>query len=429
MEQMKTKKIIAMLIVFVIVFSNFGYTLSAIATTNGFEVITHAFLGKEEISFEAYFEENEEKVNEKISDVNETIEIKMKLTPEIEGYLKNATIKAICENKDVSNFKIKDIRIDSKDVAVKQESNKIENLVSGEIIEEENTVSNEVKNELVENLIPEEEQELANKTVEVVELDEKANVIANETLENILEGNANEIESKTKENISKHDIDNIIEEVDSVKLEIEGKDENVLEELTEKDSEEEKEELEGKEEDAKEENPTQIEEDEKLVDEEKIIEEKSIEAEQEIIDFTSDVKIVSENEVSISNVVEEKVYILEIEYVQPEEFYPEELYKDIYLQLSGTFINNELEKIEVKKEEKLTIGWKYSKDIEINSEYTKVSPFKIGEINGTIVENKITLKREVEEEKSLPIKKSEIEVEVPKFNGNLPIEVSILANK
>ena len=50
-------KLIVILIVFMILFSNFGFTLSAIATSDEFEVINRGFFRKDEIKFDAYFEE------------------------------------------------------------------------------------------------------------------------------------------------------------------------------------------------------------------------------------------------------------------------------------------------------------------------------------------------------------------------------------
>ena len=58
MEMIKTKKgkFLVILIVFMMMFSNFGYTLSVIATSEEFQVISNGFFKKNEIKFNAYFE-------------------------------------------------------------------------------------------------------------------------------------------------------------------------------------------------------------------------------------------------------------------------------------------------------------------------------------------------------------------------------------
>ena len=86
MGKSKVNKVVAMILVFMMMFSNLGYTISAIATSDGFEVITNGFFEKEEVKFEAYFEEDGKKTEELISDVNKTVKLKMKLEPNVEGY-------------------------------------------------------------------------------------------------------------------------------------------------------------------------------------------------------------------------------------------------------------------------------------------------------------------------------------------------------
>ena len=56
-------KILVILIVFMMMFSNFGFTLSAIATSDEFEVITNGFFKKDEVKFKAYFEDENGKEN------------------------------------------------------------------------------------------------------------------------------------------------------------------------------------------------------------------------------------------------------------------------------------------------------------------------------------------------------------------------------
>ena len=448
----KTKvvnKIIAMLSVFMIMFSNFGYTLSAIATSDGFEVITNGFFQKEELEFKAYFEENGKETKEKISNVNENIKLKVKVTPKVDGYLKTATIKAVSETEEEPNFKIKSIETLSDDLNVKGNENKDRLVNLGKKDEnkeeEQNKVSENTTNDLKNSTVTEntivgsEEQNVVkenfvtNETAEKIENNtsvENVNEVTNESSKNTTNEVANVTNTiETAENttstasvVNTTDVTNTAENTvnetnttnvaNTVANEVKNNENNVVEE--------------------KEENPefpTTAGEEEVLVEEDKVIEEKSAEANSEDIDFTSDAKVISENEVTIQNVIEETTYVIEIEYEQKETLKIEDLYKEIKLQMSGTYINVDLEEVKIGKEEKVKVGWEYSKDIEISSEYTKFSPFKIGEKTGTIVENKITVTRETEDEKYLPIKETKIEIKVPTFNGKAPIEVGVTASK
>ena len=69
-------KILVILIVFMMMFSNFGFTLSAIATSDEFEVITNGFFKKDEVKFKAYFEdENGKEITELTQNVNQKIKL------------------------------------------------------------------------------------------------------------------------------------------------------------------------------------------------------------------------------------------------------------------------------------------------------------------------------------------------------------------
>lgn len=443
MKQTKVNKLITMLIVFVMMFSNFGFTISAIATSNGFEIITNGFFEKDEISFEAYFEEDGKELDEKIADVNKTMKLKMKVTPEEDGYLKNATIKAVSESGNMPNFRITDVQTYSTDLELKQDggfnlpTNLEENDVQSE--EVESTTDNTLENTVAEipattESVDQEEDTVQNEVVEESKIDKETELNLSKTVSvsgtnSVSEQTANTVENEVVDSSEEKQEDDT-NTISDTEVEEEKTVANTVEEdSTNTVSNEEEDTAENTVENTVTDVPEATEEEEILIDEEKVIEEKSAEAEEATVDFTSDVQILSDNEISITNVIEETVYILEIEYVQEETLKVEDLYKEIHMQLSGTFINSDLEKVEVAKEDLVLIGWEYNKDITLSSEYTKFSPFKIGEKIGTIVENKITIKRDVQEEKYLPLKTTLIEIGVPKFNGKLPIEVSVTANK
>ena len=65
----------------------------------------------------------------------------------------------------------------------------------------------------------------------------------------------------------------------------------------------------------------------------------------------------------------------------------------------------------------------------MSSEYTKVSPFRVGETRGTIIENTISVKRDITDEKYLPLKDTNISIDVPELKGIIPTELAVKALK
>ncbi len=142
-----------------------------------------------------------------------------------------------------------------------------------------------------------------------------------------------------------------------------------------------------------------------------------------------EIEIIGDNQIQVQNVIHNTKIEVEIEYCPKEEFKVENLEKKVNLKLSGTYINVNLERIETETEQEIVVGWRDSHNFEISGEYTQFSPFKLGEHTGSIVESKIQVKREIQDENYLPIKQTTIEIEVPECNGNIPETVNIQAIK
>ena len=88
METMKTRKnkFLVILIVFMMLFSNFGYTMAVIATSDEFEIITKGFFQKDEVKFNAYFEdENGNKTTEITENVNNKPKLVIEVLPQVDG--------------------------------------------------------------------------------------------------------------------------------------------------------------------------------------------------------------------------------------------------------------------------------------------------------------------------------------------------------
>ncbi len=169
-----------------------------------------------------------------------------------------------------------------------------------------------------------------------------------------------------------------------------------------------------------------------LVNEEQVIEDltaKTKETYEELTAKDFEIEIVNDDEIKIQNVIFHTIVEVEIEYDKKEEFNQSDLYQEINLKLEGSYINVNLEKTEIEAEQKLSVGWSYHQDFEIEGGYTQFSPFKLGEHSGILVENKITIKRETEDENYLPIKETTLEIEVPEYNGKLPETVNVQVSK
>ncbi len=437
MEAIKTRKnkFLVVLIVFMILFSNFGYTIAAIATSDEFEVVNNGFFKKEEVKFNAYFEdENGKKISEITENVNRKIKLVVEILPQIEGYLKSGYIKAVSSNDDDLNFKFTsvtenlldernvDVDEDLNNVLVKDEEKIDDALLNQEdnVPQDENKISEGTTNTTSTNLPEENVVENTNSSL----LDALVNSDVNHLSEaaNSVEGTeVNEEENEVSSNPLMDALENSETNTIGTEAVNPGNNENKTDEINSSEV-------------TNQELPTTEEtvaEEDKLVDEEAIIEEKTEESrlDEEIRNAILDINLVSDNEVSLSNIIKDTKIELELEFVQRETLNVEDLCKNIKLQMGGTYINRDLEEIKIGKEEEVTVGWEYTKDFSLESEYTKFSPFELENIKGTIVENKITVTRDIEDTKYLPLKSTRLEVVAPKVNGKNPIEVDVLASK
>ena len=395
MENKVLKKIIIFMTVFMLVFSNCGYTLQALAATDGISLFGFSLFKRENLEFDTYFlDENGKKQTDNIQDVNSEMTMVLELTPKTEGYLKRGTIKAVSEEEGDINFKFEDVSVETVSSAEK----------SADLVVSEPANKTLLKSELAVDSEKENEEETQNKLKQNTLLDESKG--SEEFSNSVSEGNTvsdntvNIQNTVTNETVSDQ---NLVSE------------ENVVENTQVEDSSEE-------------EITEQTEETEELVDEETALTEEA--EKQEVISAElAKASVVSENEIEIENIIESTKVYVNISFKTGEKLNVEDLYKKINLELEGTYINTDLEELPVTLSDKLEIGWEYSKDIDVSSEFTKVSPFKIGDTKGTIVEDTITVKRDVTEDNYLPIKETEISINVPNINGNIPTELNVKAIK
>lgn len=398
----RSKKIISMLLVFVIVFSYMGETLEAVATTDNLSAITNGFFKTGEMKFSSYFMQEDVEKTEKISDVNEKATLFLEIAPnEIgQGFLKMGTIVANSLDGNDLNFKFSQI----KNVTIEQ----LEDVPQ---YEKENAVSeNEIEEGNLENQSDEESVTEEDKTVEENTISNEENT-QNENVTNEIDNRIeNEIENKVVENVTGN---NTAEE--NVMLENEIENNRITNEVSSRSSESR----------IIEENLTQ----EKLTEEalEKV--EEGQETYEELTAKDFEIEIINNNEIKVQNVIYNTIIEVEIEYNKKEKLNIADLYKEVNLKLNGTYINVKLEKIETEEENNIVIGWSNTQDFEISGEYTQFSPFRLGDHTGSIVQNKIKVIRETENENYFPIKQTTIEIEVPDYNGMAPETVNVQASK
>ncbi len=449
MNKTFTRKLIAAIMVFMMLFSHSAFTMEAIATSGDFKVISVGLFSTDVIKYSVYPDGGTEKDDEIISDVNDHAFLTIDLNPKVDGYLRDGTIRAVDLEGNELGFRIVNVTAISE--------TKTETAVN--VAETEEDVTRIDVEEMVDVqetpvTVTEEPEPEPEKTVEeptVVVPEKVENTVKNETVNSVTENTVTNSVSNSVSNTITNTVktDNTVNETpkSTLQLETQGRkltleteqvvtsdvsqsfgilDENKNFEPTEGSLVAQNEVVEDEEPEVVAPN-TEVEEG-GLVDEEKLIESKSEQESIKDLSLTADVKVVSDNEISLKNVISNTTLTVEIEFVQNGQMFTRDAYKEIAFQLSGTFINEDLKEVEVGKEESLKIGWTQNQDIELTSEYTKVSPFEIGEELGTIVESTVKVKRDAKEN-YLPVIKSTINVDIPEFKGKLPTDVTVYASK
>lgn len=364
-------KLIVILIVFMMLFSNFGFTLSAIAASDEFEVINRGFFRKDEIKFDAYFEDEDgNKITELTKNVNENIKLVLEILPQVEGFLQDGTIRAVSADGSSLGFKFSAVSQNLL-ATTKTESSLVEAIKGAESLLEE-------PKEEVEKTEDEKGEEPAT--------DSNTNTVTvDSSIQSILDKVSDKVQQADSDVVKTNPLASII---DAIGEEI-------------------------------------------LVDENVIVEDEEDEEtyEDKVKDALLDIVIESENEILLSNIIEDTKIVVDLEFVPGEKLDINNLLEEVKLQLSGTFINKNLKEVKIGKEEKVVVGWDYSKDIVVSSEFSKFSPFSVMDVSGTIVQNDITITRNINDSKYLPVKSTTIEVDVPKINDQAPIEINVVANK
>lgn len=366
----RVRKMLVIAIVFAMTVVNYGLPLQAIASEGGFFFGTSLFK-RDEMSLDVYFDGDPElKIKE--TDVNTTAKLTVEVTPLIEGYLKSGLLKLNLKNGHENNFRISGISVESE----------TSEYFKG--LEE----SAEAEEKLVDQV----------KGVETPSTDApKAKSSIFEGITNIFQDvivDSNEGEDVNPEEITVEPEETVTEDVEATKDAEENDDEGlslgdvIADAVTE-----------------------------------------NVEVEEEKINVIDEVVVLNDNEIELKNIVENTKIHVDLAFKSKDAIHPEDLYSVILVSLEGSYINKKLETVETLYEDEVTLGWFYDSEVEVHSNYVKVSPFAVGENLGTIVSNEIIVKRNSEDAQTLPIKQTNLKIKIPMIYDKLPIAVDVMANK
>ena len=360
------KKILVLAVIFTMTLVNYGLPLKAIAS-EGESFFSFAFFKKNEISLDAYFADDSNSLEE-TANVNETAKITLEVSPQIEGYLKSGTLKFNLKNGNENNFKLQSVTIEEKekftfDVIDSEKLEGVKKLDKTEDATED--IQDVVSEEPVANEVK------AEKAVDVNEVTDKnpfSGLFKTDTAKESSEENkvdSEKVDLKTENTVQS---ENVVAEntVSNESVEPEDAKDETVSDVTEKEPEN-KEEL----------------------------EEKDISEIIEDVKGTYEVSLVNENEIALKNIIESTKIFVEVGYKQLNKVNPEDIFSEIEIVLNGNYINKKLETVEVNRKQYLNLGWEYSKELEVTSDFTKVSPFTVGQNSGTIIENVITIARNI----------------------------------
>lgn len=112
-----------------------------------------------------------------------------------------------------------------------------------------------------------------------------------------------------------------------------------------------------------------------------------------------------------------------IEYKYEKYYNDENLSKDFLIVLSGIYVDNEGEENEISKEIKLNVSWKDERAVKVETEATKYIDYGNGIILQTIVKIDSTT-----DQNALPVKESEVNINVPKIGDATPNRIDVVAN-
>ncbi len=151
-----------------------------------------------------------------------------------------------------------------------------------------------------------------------------------------------------------------------------------------------------------------------------------------------DLKEKTELEEGIRNIEDNTVYLnqinkssevkiqIPIEYKNEEYVKEEKASGEAKVRFSGTYVDEDGEEKEVEKEVEIKVSWKDEREVKVEEEASKYITYGEGVILQTVerVDNGVE-----EGENTLPVKSTELEIEVPVLKDKKPSKITVVANK
>ena len=94
--------------------------------------------------------------------------------------------------------------------------------------------------------------------------------------------------------------------------------------------------------------------------------------------------------------------------------------------IRGTYVTNEGKEVLIEKEVTLRLSWKEKKEVTVSSTLNKFVPYQIGEESGVMVQTNIKVQK-TENENTLPVKSSVLEIVCPKIKDTVPTNIEVVA--
>lgn len=118
--------------------------------------------------------------------------------------------------------------------------------------------------------------------------------------------------------------------------------------------------------------------------------------------------------------------VIPIDYKNEEYVNENKLRSENIVRFTGTYVDDNGDEIEVSKDVTLTVAWKDSREFKSSSSVEKYIDFKNGDSTGVILQTLVKVNGE-SEGNTLPIKSTEVNVEVPKVSDVAPTRVEVIA--
>lgn len=151
-------------------------------------------------------------------------------------------------------------------------------------------------------------------------------------------------------------------------------------------------------------------------------------SENNIIEEVAEVQSIENNVIWLNKIESssEKIEIfVPVEYEMEEYINEEKLCATSKMSLSGIYVDSEGVENEILQELPLTLAWKDMRELRVENEVSKYVQF--GE-DGVLLQTLVKVDSSNPDKNSLPVKETELSVDVPKINDIAPNEITVIAN-